>query len=51
MITAIGGKKVSTADDLTALVATFKPGDRVKVTFERSGSTKTVELTFGQRPS
>ena len=51
VITAIGGKKVSTADDLTALVATFKPGDRVKVTFERSGSTKTVELTFGQRPS
>jgi putative serine protease PepD len=51
VVTAIGGKQISTADDLTALVATYEPGDKVAVTLERNGSTKTVDLTFGQRPS
>jgi putative serine protease PepD len=51
VVTAIGGKQISTADDLTALVATYKPGDKVTLTLQRGGSTKTVDITFGQRPS
>jgi putative serine protease PepD len=51
VITAIDGKSISTADDLTALVATYKPGDQAKLTVTRSGSTKTLTITFGQRPT
>jgi putative serine protease PepD len=51
VITAVDGKTISTADDLTALVATYKPGDKATVTLTRNGSTKTLTITFGQRPS
>jgi putative serine protease PepD len=51
IVTAIDGKSISTADDLTALVATYKPGDKATLTLKRGSATKTVELTFGQRPS
>jgi putative serine protease PepD len=51
VVTAINGKPVESADDLTALVATFKPGDKATVTVSRDGSAKTLTVTFGQRPS
>jgi putative serine protease PepD len=51
VITAIGNKPIESADDLTALVATYKPGDKATVTVTRNGSTKTLTVTFGQRPS
>jgi putative serine protease PepD len=51
IVTAIDGKSVTGADDLTALVATYKPGDTAKLTVKRSGSTQTISVTFGQRPS
>jgi putative serine protease PepD len=51
VITAIDGKPVTTADDLTARVNTYKPGDKASLTVKRSGSTKTIDVTFGQRPS
>ena len=51
VITAIDGKSISTADDLTALVNTYKPGDTAKLTVTRNGSTKTLTITFGQRPT
>jgi len=51
VITAIDGKAISTADDLTALVNTYKPGDTAKLTVTRNGSTKTLTITFGQRPT
>ena len=51
VVTAIDGKSVSSADDLTALVATYKPGDTAKLTVKRIGSTQTISVTFGQRPS
>jgi putative serine protease PepD len=51
VVTAIDGKTVESADDLTALVATYKPGDKATVTVTRNGSTKTLTVNFGQRPS
>ena len=51
VVTAIDGKPVTSSDDLTAIVATYKPGDTAKLTVGRGGSTQTVGVTFGQRPS
>jgi putative serine protease PepD len=51
IVTAIDGKTVANADDLTARVATYKPGDTAKLTVKRIGSTQTISVTFGQRPS
>ena len=51
VITAIDGKSISTADDLTALVNTYRPNDSAKLTVERGGATKTLTITFGQRPN
>jgi putative serine protease PepD len=50
VVTAIDGKTVASSDDLTARVASYKPGDKVTFTVERNGSTKSVDVTFGQRP-
>jgi putative serine protease PepD len=51
VITAIDGKQITNADDLTAAVNVYKPGDKATITLDRSGSTKTVSVTFGTRPS
>jgi len=51
VITAVGGKQISTADDLTAAVNVYKPGDKATVTVDRGGSTKSISVTFGTRPS
>jgi S1-C subfamily serine protease len=51
VITAIDGKQVATADDLTALVNSYKPGDKAALTVDHNGSTKSISVTFGTRPS
>jgi putative serine protease PepD len=51
VITAVDGKQVSTADDLTAAVNSYKPGDKATLTVSRSGSNKSISVTFGTRPS
>jgi putative serine protease PepD len=51
VITAIGGTKVSTADELRAAINARKPGDRVKVTYTRNGNSHSVTLTLASRPS
>lgn len=51
VVTAIDGKSVSNADDLTATVATYKPGDTATFTVKRTGGTQSIKVTFGQRPS
>src|SRR5205823_14874189 len=38
VITAVGGRQVSTADDLTAAVNAYKPGDKATIPVDRSGS-------------
>ena len=51
VITALGGKQITSADDLTAAVNAYKPGDKVTVTVKRNGSARSITVTFGTRPS
>jgi putative serine protease PepD len=51
VITAIGGKQITTADDLTASVNAYKPGDKATLTVTRGGSSTSISVTFGTRPS
>ena len=51
VITSIAGKKVTSSDVLTAIVNTYKPGDKVAVDVTRNGSTKSISVTFGTRPA
>jgi putative serine protease PepD len=51
VITAVGTTTITSADDLTAAVNSYKPGDAVKMTVTQSGSSKSVSLTFGNRPA
>ncbi len=51
VITAIDGKAIANADALTASVNTYKPGDKITVTVNRSGSTKSITVTLGSRPA
>jgi len=51
VITKIDGKQITNADDLTAAVNVYKPGDKATITLDRGGSTQSVSVTFGTRPS
>jgi len=51
VIKSIAGKQVTTSDDLAAIIAADKPGDKVAVVLSRGGSDKTVDVTLGQQPS
>lgn len=50
VITAINGQENPSMEDVAALVNESDPGDTVKLTIERDGKTKTVEVTLGERP-
>jgi len=51
VITAVGGTKVTQADQLRTLVDGHKPGDKVELTVVRNGHTRTVTVTLAERPS
>jgi putative serine protease PepD len=51
VITAIGGTHVSSSDEVRAAINARKPGDRVRVTYTRNGTSHTVSLTLASRPS
>ena len=51
IITAINGKKISSMDDVVNLINAANPGDTLDVTVRSGGSTKTVTVTLGDRPS
>ncbi len=51
VITKVGSTAITSADDLTASVDTFKPGDKVTLTIDRNGTTKSIVVTLGTRPS
>ena len=51
VITKIGGKDVSSADDVSAAVADRKPGDTIDITIDRGGQTRTVTAKIGSRSS
>jgi S1-C subfamily serine protease len=50
VITAINGDETPTMEDVAALVNGSDPGDRLELTIERDGQTRTVEVTLGERP-
>jgi S1-C subfamily serine protease len=49
VITRIGGRDVSSADDVTAAVSDHKPGDTIDITIDRNGTTRTVTAKIGSR--
>jgi len=51
VITQIDGQAVTSADTLQTEVAGRKPGTKVTLTLVRNGTTKTVTVTLGTRPS
>jgi putative serine protease PepD len=51
VILSVGGAKVSSADELRSAISAHKPGDRVSVTYVRSGKKHTVTVTLASRPS
>ena len=51
VITKIGGRDVSSADDVSAAVGDHKPGDTIDITIDRGGQTRTVTAKIGSRSS
>jgi putative serine protease PepD len=51
VIIAVDGTPIENADALTANLAARAPGDKVTMTIARSGSTKSLSVTLGTRPS
>ena len=51
VITALGGKSVTSSAELESLIGAHKPGDSVSLTYTRNGTSHTVQLTFASRPS
>jgi putative serine protease PepD len=51
VITKIGGTTIASSDDVTTAITGKKPGDKVTFTYVRNGSSRTVSVTLGTRPS
>jgi S1-C subfamily serine protease len=50
VITAIDGKEVKAAEDVTSAVSSHKPGDEIKVTVRRGDESQEVTVKLGERP-
>ena len=51
VIISVGGKKVSTPDDVAAAIQDRRPGEPVKVVVQRGGSAQTLNVTLAERPA
>ncbi len=51
LIVSFDGKPVSGADTLSGLVQARQPGDTVQVVIERDGTSRTVSVTLGTKPT
>jgi putative serine protease PepD len=51
VVTAVDGKAVSGADQLTEVLGSRAPGDKVTLALSRNGASRTVTVTLGVRPS
>jgi putative serine protease PepD len=51
VITAVDGQSISGADALTANLSGRLPDAKVTVTVDRNGSTKSIQVTLGTRPT
>jgi len=50
IITKVEGKTIEDANDLSAAVAQFQPGQEVTVEVHRGGETKEIKVKLGERP-
>lgn len=51
-VTAVGGRTVKTADDLTAAIAAHEPGDRVRISFTTpDGTADSAAVTLVEGPA
>jgi putative serine protease PepD len=50
-ITSVGGKSVSTPDDVAAAIQDRHPGESVELEVSRGGSTQTLNVTLAERPA
>lgn len=51
VIVAVGGAKITSANQLTSVVAQHQPGDTLRLTVKRDGATLQVDATLGTRPA
>ena len=51
VITALDGKSIASADDLTSAVTNAQPGDKVTLTVRSGGTTKHVTVQLGVQPA
>jgi putative serine protease PepD len=51
VITKLDGAEITDPTRLSTEVGRHRPGDRVRVTVDRDGATKTIDATLGVRPS
>jgi len=49
VITKLNGKEVKDAADLTMRIGSFKPGDKVELTYMRAGAEKTAQVTLADQ--
>jgi S1-C subfamily serine protease len=50
VISSIDGKDVKAAEDVTSAVNGHKPGDEIKVTYQRGDQTTEATVKLGERP-
>jgi putative serine protease PepD len=50
VVTAINGKAISSTEQFIETVDTYSPGQKIQLTVNRGGQTKTLTLTLGNRP-
>ncbi|HEY7196398.1 MAG TPA: trypsin-like peptidase domain-containing protein [Gaiellaceae bacterium] len=51
VITSVGGREVTSADEVQEIVTSKQPGDQLTLQLQRDGSEKTVTVTLGRRPA
>ena len=51
VITALNGDAVKDSADLTRRVGSFKPGDKVQLSYQRGGVDKTIDIALGSQKS
>ncbi len=51
LITAVDGKTVTSTDQFIAAINNDTPGETVKLTVDRQGQTKQIQVKLGNRPS
>ncbi len=51
VITAADGTKIGSASDLRAAIARHQPGDRISLSWQRGGQTRTATVTLARRPA